>query len=52
MNDARATTWPSSAGDHIYKMNVAHMLQQHVAQRADLTIAAYPVPVAEATASA
>jgi glucose-1-phosphate adenylyltransferase len=36
------------SGDHIYKMNVAHMLEQHEDQRADITIAAYPTPLAEA----
>lgn len=36
------------SGDHIYKMNVAHMLEMHEAQRADITIAAYPTPVADA----
>ncbi len=37
------------SGDHIYKMNVAHMLEMHVTNRADITIAAYPTPLAEAT---
>jgi glucose-1-phosphate adenylyltransferase len=37
------------SGDHIYKMNMDHMLQQHLDTRADITIAAYPVPVAEAS---
>jgi len=37
------------SGDHIYKMNVAHMLEQHEAQRADITIAAYPTPLADAS---
>jgi glucose-1-phosphate adenylyltransferase len=36
------------SGDHIYKMNVAHMLEQHEATGADITIAAYPTPLAEA----
>ncbi|PNY82756.1 glucose-1-phosphate adenylyltransferase [Deinococcus koreensis] len=36
------------SGDHIYKMNVEHMLQQHIDTRADLTIAAYPMPQAQA----
>ncbi|OJH36487.1 glucose-1-phosphate adenylyltransferase [Cystobacter ferrugineus] len=36
------------SGDHIYKMNVAHMLEQHESTRADITIAAYPTPLAEA----
>jgi glucose-1-phosphate adenylyltransferase len=37
------------SGDHIYKMNVAHMLEQHESSRADITVAAYPVPLADAT---
>lgn len=37
------------SGDHIYKMNVDHMLRVHQDARADVTIAAYPVPVAEAS---
>src|SRR5437588_3582187 len=35
-------------GDHIYKMDVGQMLQEHLANDADLTIATVPVPVAEA----
>ncbi|HEX7191224.1 MAG TPA: glucose-1-phosphate adenylyltransferase [Thermoanaerobaculia bacterium] len=35
-------------GDHIYKMDVTQMLQEHVANEADLTIATIPVPVTEA----
>ncbi len=36
------------SGDHIYKMNVEHMLEQHIQSRADVTIAAYPMPQSEA----
>ncbi|WP_291429984.1 glucose-1-phosphate adenylyltransferase [Deinococcus sp.] len=36
------------SGDHIYKMNVEHMLQQHIETRADVTIAAYPMPQEQA----
>jgi len=36
-------------GDHIFKMNVAHMVDYHLETRADITIAAYPVPLPEAT---
>lgn len=36
-------------GDHIYKMNVAHMLDVHDDARADLTIAGFQVPTSEAT---
>lgn len=35
-------------GDHIYKMDVNQMLQEHVANDADLTIATIPVPLSEA----
>ena len=35
-------------GDHIYKMDVNQMLQQHISTDADLTIATIPVPVEEA----
>lgn len=35
-------------GDHIYKMDVNQMLQEHITNDADLTIATIPVPVEEA----
>ena len=35
-------------GDHIYKMDVNQMLQEHIDNDADLTIATIPVPVSEA----
>src|SRR5207237_763047 len=35
-------------GDHIYKMDVNQMLQEHLTNDADLTIATIPVPLAEA----
>jgi len=35
-------------GDHIYKMDVNQMLQEHLANEADLTIATIPMPVQEA----
>lgn len=34
-------------GDHIYKMDVNQMLQEHINNDADLTIATVPVPVEE-----
>ena len=34
-------------GDHIYKMDVSQMLQEHIATNADLTIATIPVPISE-----
>lgn len=36
-------------GDHIFKMNVRHMMRYHLDTRSDITIAAYPVPIAQAT---
>jgi len=36
-------------GDHIFKMNIAHMTDYHADHRADLTIAAYPVPIEQAS---
>lgn len=35
-------------GDHIYKMDVNLMLQEHIANDSDLTIATIPVPVSDA----
>ncbi|MER3536525.1 MAG: glucose-1-phosphate adenylyltransferase [Thermus sp.] len=35
-------------GDHIFKMNVMHMVEYHLEKRADITVAAYPVPLKEA----
>jgi glucose-1-phosphate adenylyltransferase len=35
-------------GDHIFKMNVEQMMADHEATQADVTIAAIPVPIAEA----
>jgi glucose-1-phosphate adenylyltransferase len=37
------------AGDHIYKMNYARMIDEHRAHRADLTIACLPVPREQAS---
>ncbi len=37
-------------GDHIYKMDVRHMLEFHITASADLTVAAIPVPTSEASA--
>jgi glucose-1-phosphate adenylyltransferase len=31
-------------GDHIYRMNVAHMIEYHVAKNAEVTVAAIPAP--------
>ena len=37
------------SGDHIYKMNYALMLNYHIANKADCTIAAIDVPIEEAS---
>ena len=37
------------AGDHVYKMDYEHMLQQHVEQGADVTVGCIEVPRMEAT---
>ena len=30
------------SGDHIYKMDISHMIETHITNKADITIAAYP----------
>ena len=35
-------------GDHVYKMDMRQMMAQHLAQNADVTVAAVPVPLKEA----
>jgi glucose-1-phosphate adenylyltransferase len=37
-------------GDHVYKMDVNQMLDYHLDREADVSVAAIPVPVAEASA--
>jgi glucose-1-phosphate adenylyltransferase len=37
------------AGDHLYRMDYAQLLEAHVDRQADVTIAALPVPADEAT---
>jgi len=37
------------SGDHIYKMDISHMVEAHLDNQADISIAAYPVPVPEAS---
>ena len=37
------------AGDHLYRMNYADMVESHVDRRADITIAAQPVSAEDAT---
>jgi glucose-1-phosphate adenylyltransferase len=31
-------------GDHVYRMNVAHMIEYHIAKNAEVTVAAIPTP--------
>ena len=38
------------SGDHIYKMDVSQMYSYHVLKKSDMTIAAMPVPIEEASA--
>ncbi len=49
VRDARAEHVAVFGGDHIYKFSVDQMETFHVEQSADLTIAAWPVPIEEAT---
>ncbi len=50
VRDARAEHVAVFGGDHIYKFAVDQMEEAHRDRRADLTVAAFPVPVAEASA--
>ena len=37
------------SGDHIYKMDLSHMIEYHLDNNADVTVAAYPTPIEDAT---
>jgi len=50
VRDARAEHVAVFGGDHIYKMAVNQMDEQHRDRAADLTVAAFPVPTKEASA--
>jgi glucose-1-phosphate adenylyltransferase len=50
VRDARAEHVAVFGGDHVYKFAVDQMEAFHSEQRADLTVAAFPVPVGEASA--
>jgi glucose-1-phosphate adenylyltransferase len=50
VRDARAGHVAIFGGDHVYKCAVDQMDSYHRDQHADLTVAAFPVPVAEASA--
>jgi glucose-1-phosphate adenylyltransferase len=49
IRDSRADLVAIFGGDHIYKMDLRQMEEQHLDTRADLTIAACPVPRSEAS---
>lgn len=48
VRDSRAEHVAVFGGDHIYKIAVEQMEERHAAVGADLTIAAFPVPIEEA----
>lgn len=48
IRDQRADTTAIFGGDHIYKFDVHQMERAHRRRRADLTVAAFPVPQSEA----
>ncbi len=48
LRDARGEYVLVLAGDHVYKMDYAVMLAEHVAKRADMTLACLQVPLADA----
>ena len=50
VRDARAEHVAVFGGDHVYKMAVDQMEEYHCDKQADLTVAAFPVPVSEASA--
>jgi glucose-1-phosphate adenylyltransferase len=50
VRDARADHVAVFGGDHVYKMAVDQMEEFHTDKQADLTVAAFPVPVSEASA--
>ena len=49
VRDARADHVAVFGGDHVYKMAIDQMDEFHRTQSADLTVAAFPVPTAEAS---
>ncbi len=50
VRDARAEHVAVFGGDHIYKFDIDQMEDQHRDSAADLTVGAFPVPTAEASA--
>ena len=49
VDDNKADLVAIFSGDHIYKMDVRHMIAQHRESGADVTVAAYPTLVEDAT---
>lgn len=47
IDNQRADLVAVFSGDHIYKMDISHMISYHLENNADVTIAAYPTPVEE-----
>ena len=45
LDNNRADLVAIFSGDHIYKMDISHMVQYHLENDADVTIAAYPTPL-------
>lgn len=49
VEDNKADLVAIFSGDHIYKMDIRHMIAQHEASGADITVAAYPTLLEDAT---
>jgi glucose-1-phosphate adenylyltransferase len=47
LDNNRADLVAIFSGDHIYKMDISHMIEAHLDNDADITIAAYPTTTAE-----
>jgi glucose-1-phosphate adenylyltransferase len=49
IDNSKADLLAIFSGDHIYKMDISHMIDYHLEKNADVTIAAYPTPVDQAS---
>ncbi len=47
LGDQRTDLVAIFSGDHIYKMDIGHMIKYHLDNEADVTIAANPTPIAD-----
>ena len=45
LDNNRADLVAIFSGDHIYKMDISHMVEYHLDNQADVTIASYPTPI-------